>query len=325
MQSTSTQSKSTGFTQRTLIQLMDTLDVLRPCFLDEAVTEIMINGPDDVFIKSKGVDKRVNVNLPAAKIRSAITLIATLSAKEVGDVARQPGLSARLPGFRVEAMLPPASVKGPSMCIRRHATQVYSLDDYIRQGVMSESQAQVIFDAIQARQTFLIAGGTGSGKTTLMNTALSLIPVDERLFVIEMVTELQILVNNFVQFECDPDQGLSAREGVRKAMRYAPDRVIMGELRGPEAYDWMDAANTGHPGSAATIHANSADRSLGRLENLLLMANMGVPYEPLRVAIGETLQWCFYIERRNDKRVLSQISRIHGYDQVNGRYEIESV
>lgn len=313
-----------GYTQRVLAQLMDALDVLRDHFLDVETNNIMINGPNDVFI-TKGPKKiKLKVELPAASIRTAITLIASLVEKEVGEKSKQRILSARLPGFRVEAILPPVAVNGPTMCIRRHASRVFSIEEYIASGVISEAYAGLLNTAILAKENFLIVGGTGSGKTTMMNTALSLVPPEERLFVIEQVHELQIVAPDAVLVECDEDQGINARKAVRTAMRYEPGRVIVGELRGPEAYDWMDAANTGHPGSAATIHANSAGRALGRLENLLLMANMGVPHEAIRVSIGESVQWMFYIEKKNGSRLVSQVCRLHEFDRTKNEYVLEN-
>lgn len=314
-----------GYSQSVLNQIKDTLHVLRPYFDDEEVNEIMVNGPDDVFISKRGKEKRVPIALSAGTIRTAITLIASTVAKEVGEKSNNRILSAPLPGFRIEAILPPVAVKGPSMCIRRHAARVFTIEEYIASGTISERYAQLLSDAIEARQTFLVVGGTASGKTTLLNTALSMMPKDERLFVIENVHELQIASENHVLIECDEDQGVTPRKAVRTAMRYAPKRVVLGELRGPEAYDWLDAANTGHPGSAATIHANSAPKALPRLENLLLMANMGVPYDPLRAAIGETVDWMFFIYRDGAKRSVSQVSRLHGFDRVKGDYEIENL
>lgn len=317
-------SQRLGFKQQILAQIKDTLHVLRSSFDDENVNEIMVNAPNEVFISRLGKEVRLPITLSAGEISAAITLIATLVAKEVGEKSGQRILSGRLPGFRVEAILPPVAVNGPTMCIRRHSSRVFTMDEYIASGVVSERYAQIMADAVRAQENFLIVGGTGSGKTTLMNTALTLVPREERLFVIEMVHELQIQADNHVLIECDEDQGVTPRRAVRTAMRYAPKRIIVGELRGPEAYDWLDAANTGHPGSAATIHANSASKALPRLENLLLMANMGVPYEPLRTSIAETVQWLFYIERRGAKRSVSQVSRLHEYDRAKGEYRVEA-
>jgi pilus assembly protein CpaF len=313
-----------GYKHAVLTQIKDTLAVLRPYFDDEAVNEIMVNAPNQVFVSRAGKEFRLPVTLGPAEITAAITLIAALVAKEVGEKSGNRILSARLPGFRIEAILPPVAVNGPSMCIRRHASRVFSIDEYIAAGVISERYAQLMADAISARHNFLIVGGTGSGKTTLMNTALSMIPEDERLFVIETVHELQLTADNHMLVECDEDQGVTPRRAVRTAMRYAPKRIIVGELRGPEAHDWMDAANTGHPGSAATIHANSASKALPRLENLLLMANMGIPFEAMRTSVAETVQWMFYIQRDGKTRKVSQVSRLHGYDRAKSEYQIES-
>lgn len=312
-----------GFKQQVLQQIKDTLHVLQPFFDDEQVNEIMVNAPNEVFISRAGKELRVPIRLGAGEISAAITLVATMLAKEVGEKSGRRIVSGRLPGFRVEAILPPVAVNGPSMCIRRHASRLFTLDEYIASGAISARYAQMLDAAIASHDNFLIVGGTGSGKTTLMNAALSRMDPQERLFVIESVQELQVLADNQVLLECDEEQGVTARRAVRTAMRYAPKRIVIGELRGGEAYDWLDAANTGHPGSAATIHANSAASALTRLENLLLMANMGVPFEPLRARIGETVQWMFYIERQGASRRLAQVSRLHGYDRSSGEYQIE--
>ncbi len=312
-----------GHTQRVLAQLMDTLDVLRVHFQDEDVNEIMVNGPDDVFIEKHGKSIKLKVKLPSGNIRTAISLIAGLMEKEMGEKNKQRILSARLPGFRVEAILPPVAVNGPSMCIRRHASRVFSIDEYISKGVVSKKYADLLLQAIESKENLLIVGGTGSGKTTLMNTVLSMIPPKDRLFVIETVHELQIVAPNAVLVECDEEQGITPRKAVRTAMRYAPKRIIIGELRGPEAYDWMDAANTGHPGSGATIHANSAKGGLGRLENLLMMANMGIPHEAMRVAIAESVQWLFFIKREGESRKLAEVCRLHGYDRAKAEYVLD--
>lgn len=330
MQSQNTAAKvadvvRTGYRQRVLDQLMDTLHVLKPYFQDPEISEIEINGPNDVFVEKHGREIKLKLELSAANIKAAITLIAAFVEKEVGEKSRQRVLSARLPGFRVEAMLPPVAVNGPNMCIRRHASRVFTIEEYVASGVISEKYAGLLQQAILARENILIVGGTGSGKTTMMNTALSLVPPQDRLFVIETVSELQISSPNKVLVECDDEQGVTPRKAVRTAMRYKPKRVIVGELRGPEAFDWMDAANSGHPGSLATIHANGARRALGRLENLVMMANMGIPYESLRAWIAETVQWMFYIKKEDNKRAVTEVCRLHDFDRKSGEYVFENL
>jgi pilus assembly protein CpaF len=313
-----------GYKHAVLNQIKETVLALKPYFEDEAVSEIMVNAPNKVFVTRGGINVKVPAELNAGEITAAITLIAAYVAKEVGDKSGRLILSARLPGFRIEAILPPVAVNGPTLCIRRHASKVFSIEEYTTSGVISEAYARLLANAVAARENFLIVGGTGAGKTTFMNTALSLIPTDERLFVIEMVHELQITADNHVLVECDDEQGVSARMAVRTAMRYAPKRIIVGELRDKEAFDWLDAANTGHPGSAATIHANSASAALPRLERLAMRASELMPLEAVRETIGETVQWMFYIQNEGATRRVSQVSRLHGYDRAKQAYQIES-
>lgn len=296
---------------------------LRPVFEDTSINEIMINGPHDVFIRQRGPDRRLNIDLGANAIKTAITLLASMADKVVDR--NQLMLSARLPGFRVEACLPPVAVKGPSMCIRRHATRIITLEDYLQAGTVTEIQAHVIREVVAGRKNFLIAGGTYSGKTTLMNCVLSLVEPEHRMFVIEQVQELRIAADNHVLVECDPEQGVTARRAVKMGMRYSPDRVILGELRGDEAYDWLDAANTGHPGSGATIHADGAVEALSRLESLVMMANTGMPYEAIQTRIASTVDTVFFIEQKNGERRLSQICQVDGFDRARGKYDITNI
>jgi pilus assembly protein CpaF len=314
-----------SYKQGVLAQIRDTLRPIAYLLNDESVNEIMVNAPHDVFVAQRGRKQRVNVELSAGAINAAITLLAAMVEREIGARTNRRVLSARLPGFRIEAVLPPVAVNGPSMCIRRHAARVISLQEYVSSGVLSEHHRQVIEKAVHNRQTMLIVGGTGSGKTTLVNAILAAISPEERLFVIESVHELQMTAPNHVLVECDEDAGVTPRTAVRTAMRYLPDRIIVGELRGPEAQDWLDAANTGHPGSAATIHANSASRALPRLENLVLMAATGMPHEAIRTSIAETVNLMVYVEHRNSKRQVSEVTRLHGYDRATQQYQLEAL
>lgn len=298
--------------------MMDALAPIRNLLEDETVNEIMINGPDDVFVRQRGPDRRVDIVLSHRSIATAITLLASFVDKEVNE--DQLILSARLPGFRIECALPPVSVKGPSMCIRRHASRILTLDEYVESGTIAPAQVDVITKLVEDRKNFLIAGGTYSGKTTLMNCILSLIDPNQRLFVIEQISELKISAPNCVLMECDPDFGVTPTKAVKTAMRYSPDRIILGELRGPEANDWLEASNTGHPGSAATIHANNAADALKRLGSLVLMASTGMPHEVIQDRIASTVDAVLFIEQRYGERQLSEICLVADYDKSLGRF-----
>jgi pilus assembly protein CpaF len=302
---------------------MDALAPLRGLLEDETVNEIMINGPNDVFVRQRGPDRRVEVDLSHRAITTAITLLASFVDKEVH--ANQLILSARLPGFRIECALPPVSVKGPSMCIRRHASRILTLDEYVEFGTVAPSQATVIRELVATRQTLLIAGATYSGKTTLMNCILALVDPNHRLFVIEQVSELKIAAPNHVLMECDPDFGITATTAVKTAMRYSPDRIILGELRGPEANDWLQACNTGHHGSSATIHANNAADALKRLGSLVLMAGTGMPYAAIQDQIASTVSAVLFIEQKFGVRQLSEICMVNGYDATSSSFITQTV
>ena len=297
MQSNSSMLQPTGnsYSTRQLQSLMQALAPIKPLLLDENVNEIMVNGPNDVFIRSSGPDRRVDVALPEQSIRAAITLLANYVAKEANS--NQLLLSARLPGFRVEAALPPVAIKGPQMCIRRHASRIVTMDEYVAQGVATQEQADMIASIIESRKNFLIAGGTFSGKTTLM----------------------RIAAENHVIFECDPEFGVTATAAVRAAMRNSPNRIILGELRGPEANDWLEASNTGHPGSGATLHANSSSDALKRLSSLIMMASTSMPFDVIQDRIASTVDAVIFIEQAYGKRLISEICLVKGYDRAAGQ------
>lgn len=300
---------------------MDALGPIRHLLLDESINEIMINGPNDVFVRQSGPDRQVDVKLSERAITTAITLLASSVNKEVNE--EQLILSARLPGFRIECILAPVSVKGSAMCIRRHASRILTMDEYIASGTITEEQAAIIRKLVKDRKNILIAGGTYSGKTTLMNCVLSLIDPHHRLFVIEQISELKIAAPNCVIVECDPEFGVSPRKAVKAAMRSSPDRIILGELRGEEANDWLEASNTGHPGSAATIHANSANDALKRIGSLIMQAANQMPHEVIQDRIASTVQAVLFIEQRYGVRRLSEIAMVKDYDRSKSAFVTE--
>ena len=295
-----------------------------PLWHDESIDEIQVNAPDNVFVRKRGIDTPVPIHLPEGQIRSAFNFLSSYNEKVTGERSKLYILSARLPGFRVEAMIPPVSVRGPSMCIRRHASRVVSLEEYVNSGICTHEQAELIRHIVKSKTNFMVSGGTYSGKTTLVNAILALIPPEERLFVIEQVAELRIENPNFAQIECDPEQGVTAQRALTVAMRYSPHRVILGELRGGEAVDFLMACNTGHPGSCTTIHADSAIDAIARLEDLVLGASK-MPFSALRARIGNSVSWVIQIQMEGGSRKIKEIVKVNGYNREKDSYEFEDV
>lgn len=314
-------STNSSFSERSLAAIKDALAPIGHLLDDDSVNEIMINGPDNVWIRQRGPDRKVEVKLPSRALDTAITLLAAYVNKESNQDA--PILSARFPGFRVEAAKKPVALEGPTLCIRRHSTTVFTIDDYVAGDIMTSEQSDMIRSLVEQRKNVLIAGGTFSGKTTLMNSVLALIAPEDRLFVVEQVAELRIVAPNNVRFECDPDFGVTATKSIKTAMRFSPHRIILGELRGEEGNDWLEAANTGHPGSFATIHANSSLDALKRLSSLVLMAANGLPHEAIQDRIGSTVDAVIFIQQRCGVRRVSEICSVHGYDRVRGLFDAE--
>lgn len=313
------ESVSQSFNARTLASIRQSLRTLRDVWDDMSIDEIQINGPNDVFIRRGGRDAKLEVDLSASMIESAINLVAAFNDKVMGERSKHYILSARLPGVRIEAMMPPVSLKGPSMCIRRHASRVVPLHEYVEKGICTPQQAKLLEEIVQSNSNFLVSGGTYSGKTTLVNALLALIPKDQRLFSIEQVAELRIESPNYTSLECDPEQGVTAARALQVGMRFSPHRIIVGELRGGEAVDFLMACNTGHPGSCTTIHADSARDALTRLEDLCMQA-VQMPYSALRARIGQSIAWVIQIQMHTGQRRISEIVQVQGYERVADQY-----
>lgn len=315
------------------------LKSLEPFFADDAVTEIMVNRADEVWVESKGEIRKVDVELTPASIRSAIKALASANDKDVQAV-----LDCRMPGVRVAAALEPVAIKGSALCIRKHAKSKRTLQDYVDQGGFEpgsikasdenvrpseaevrqggEAVARLLTWIVRDKQNVVIAGATGSGKTTFLNALLAEIPHSERVVTIEDTAELQVATPNHVGLESSPDQGVTIRTLVKLSLRFRPDRIVVGEIRGAEAYDLMDAMNTGHSGGACSLHADSARLALSRLESMVRMnpdaANL--PLVSLRRQIAETVGFVVYCSRRGERRGPEQILEVVGVKD-DGSYE----
>lgn len=298
------------------------LGPIHPLMHDEQVTEIMVNGPDDVWVKRFGARaEKTDIRFSAEQIRAAITVLASASQRQVGDETSSRDkakiVSAGLPGFRVEALMPPVAVRGPAFSLRKLASKLVTLADYVAQGAMTAEVASLLQHLVQSHRNLFIAGATGSGKTTLTNALLQVIAPSERLVVIETIHELLVSSPNHLLLEADEEQGYTINRLLLSALRLLPDRIIIGEVRGQEAFGLLNAANTGHPGSIATLHANSAPETLQRLEDMALMGEHKLQIEAVKWRIANTKPVIVYIEQvhREGKwrPTLTQIVEVTGF------------
>ena len=241
----------------------------------------------------------------------------------------QPILDARLPdGSRVAAVIPPCSVGGTTLTIRKFQSRFFTLDELVKVGMLTHAMHQELRTAIDSRQNILLSGGTSTGKTTLLNALGAVLPRHERVVTIEDTAELHIEQPNIVRFEARRAQGgrpsVSVRDLLKATLRHRPDRIVVGEVRGGEAYDLLQALNTGHAGSLSTIHANSASQALARLASCVLQSGIEMPYTALRLQIANAIGVVVHVGRRRGQRVVEQIMSIEGYDASQDAYALRS-
>jgi pilus assembly protein CpaF len=290
------------------------LGPLEPFLDDDEITDILANGPFDIYVERRGKLEKV-----AARFRDAQHLvniaqrIATAIGRRIDEAS--PMVDARLAdGSRVNIVLPPLVLNGGSISIRKFPQRSLTLDAMVRQENLSRDVARVLEIAACSRINILISGGTGSGKTTLLNAVSQHIDEDERVITIEDAVELRLQQPHVVQMETRPPniEGIgqvAQRELLRNALRMRPDRIIVGEVRGPEAFDMLQAMNTGHDGSMSTIHANSPRDALYRVENMVMMANLNLPLKAIRMHLASALNLVVHVERMWDgiRRVQSVV------------------
>jgi pilus assembly protein CpaF len=295
----------------------------------------MVNaGGRRIFVERDGsVEAVTDRTLEVRNLTVAIKNIARACGDEISD--HQPILDARLEdGSRVAAMFPPCSVDGPTLTIRKFAHR-YSLEELVAVGTLTEALGKQLQEDVDARKNILISGGTGTGKTTLLNALAAKIPASDRIVLIEETSEILIDKPNLVRFEArraqiplgqeTPLPAVSIADLLRATLRHRPDRILVGEVRGPEAFDLLQALNTGHMGSLSTIHANSADQALTRLAHCVLTANVGLPHRSVREAIALAIHLVVHIARVETRRVVTEVARIRGYDVATDRFDLESV
>jgi pilus assembly protein CpaF len=311
------------------------LPFLRPIedlLVDPSVTEVMVNGGGRrVFVERRGGLEQVERTLEVRNLTVAIKNIARACGDEISD--HQPMLDARLEdGSRVAAMFPPCSVDGPTLTVRKF-THRYSLDDLVAVGTLTCDLAARLRRAVDDRNNILISGGTGTGKTTLLNALAATIPDGDRIVLIEETSEILIEKPNLVRFETRraqiplgqemPVPAVTISDLVRATLRHRPDRILVGEVRGPEAFDLLQALNTGHLGSLSTIHANSAEQALTRLAHCVLTANVGLPHRSVREAIALAIHLVVHIARVDGLRKVTDVVAVRGYDLAADRFALD--
>ena len=278
---------------------------LEPLLRDDSVTEVMVNNFDQIYVERAGKLERT----PARFVDNAHLL--RIIDKIVSQVGRRvdeasPMVDARLPdGSRVNAIIPPLALRGPTLTIRKFSRDPYGMDDLVRFGTITSKAAQFLAACVKGQLNVLISGGTGTGKTTTLNAMSAYVPEDERIVTIEDAAELQLQQEHVITLESRPanieGQGeVKIRELVRNALRMRPDRIIVGEVRGAETLDMLQAMNTGHDGSLTTIHANSPRDALSRLETLVLTAGIDLPLRAIREQIASAFDLLVQINRLVD-------------------------
>jgi pilus assembly protein CpaF len=279
-----------------VVRLATGLGPLEPLLADPAVDEVMVNGPAEVWVERGGLLERVDsvrFGSDADLMHSIERILAPLG-RRVDEAS--PLCDARLAdGSRVNVVIPPLSLTGPCLTIRKFRRHGFSLDDLVAAGTMPEPLAEMLASCVRARASVLVSGGTGSGKTTTLGALSAAIPDGERIVTIEDAAELRLRQRHVVRLESRPANiegrgEVTIRALVRNALRMRPDRIVVGEVRGAEALDMLMALNTGHEGSLTTVHANSPEDALRRVETLALMAGVGLPHEAVREQVASALQ-----------------------------------
>ncbi len=293
---------------------------LEPLLEDSSITEVMVNGPKNVYIERYGLIEKTNVTFENnAHLMRIIDRIVSPLGRRVDESS--PMVDARLPsGYRVNATIPPLSLDGPLLTIRKFATTPYTAQDLIANGTFSPHLVTFIKACVEARINLVISGGTGTGKTTLLNVVSAFIPNRERILTIEDTAELQMKQDHVGRLEKRPPNvegkgEVTIRQLVINALRMRPDRIIVGEARGGEALDMLQAMNTGHDGSMTTIHSNSPRDTLRRIETMVLMAGMDLPLKAIREQVASAIELIIHMNRMRDgTRKVTKVSEVQGME-----------
>jgi pilus assembly protein CpaF len=286
--------------------------------LDDSISEVMVNGADRVFIEKDGFLQQVKgVSLGEKALIVAVKNIARRLGNDISEA--KPILDSRLPdGSRVAAVIPPCSLSGVTLTIRKFNTRHFEISDLIHAGTLDQALANRLEDYVLARKNILISGGTGTGKTTTLNILAKFIPEEERILLIEDTAEIHVMQSNLVRFEARQEQNgvrpVVIRDLLKAALRHRPDRILLGEVRGGEAFDLLQLLNTGHSGTLSTIRANSARQGLACFTSCVLQSGVDLPYRAIKTNIGDSVNVVVHIERRPGRRFISEVLEINSYN-----------
>lgn len=314
--------------ERTLLAF---LAPIRPYLDDPQVSEIMINGPEQIYVERRGCLERVSARFDGPDaLTAALRNLSQYVGKPLGP--SNPILEGRLPdGSRVEAILPPVSPDGPHVAIRRFFKETLTIDRLLAFDSLTKDAAMALRAFVVSKANVLVAGGTGSGKTSMLNVLSGFIPDGERVVVIEDSREVQFQKPHVVQLEARPPDAkgrgaITIRDIFRATLRMRPDRVVVGEIRGGEALDIIQAMTSGHGGCMGTLHATYPRDTLTRLETMAMMSDVEMPLSAMRTQIGSAVQIVVQIARLQDgSRKVTHISEVRGYDAAAQRYVIEDL
>jgi pilus assembly protein CpaF len=314
------------------MQFETILPFLRPIehlILDPDISEIMVNSDSRIFVEKNGQLTPVpGITISQQALSAAVKNIARRLGDDISE--EKPILDSRLPdGSRVAAVLPPCSIDGITLTIRKFNTRHFTMADLIENGTLSADTAQVLREKVRNRQNILISGGTGSGKTTLLNILADSIPDDERILLIEDTAELSIRKSNLVRFETRREQtgipSVTVRDLLKASLRHRPDRIIVGEVRGGEAFDLLQALNTGHSGSLCTLHANSARQAVARFADCVLQSGIELPHRAIMANIGNSVDLIVHVARNRGQRALSEIVAVQGFNNESGQCRLDAL
>ena len=301
---------------------------IEPLLLDESVSEIMGNPDSTWWYERDGILRHEPaIEFDPARLRTGLEVVANKLGKKLDE--DNPILHAQLPdGSRLAAVIPPVVRLTPALIIRKFTSRHYTVNDLIARGTLTRPLADFLAEQIRGGKTLLISGGTGTGKTTLLRILADFIPEQERLVVIEDTSELQIQKPNILAVECQTDTfkaNITFDDLLKSALRWRPDRIILGEVRGIEARTLLDSFNTGHAGSLATIHANSAEKALHRFANLVMRNHAQTTFSDTEAEIAEAVDFVVHVERQPGRRIVREVLGLRGYDRDAKRFLIEPV